>query len=427
MSARLQFVSPASVPAEGLLPQPVHYLARSAGALSELDPHSLRAHRRNFGSRPSYLSPNEGAALVDELEAAGLSGRGGAHFSVAAKWRTARAAAGRKIVVANGAEGEPLSRKDAALLELRPHLVLDGLAITAEAVRAQDAVVWLHENNHAARVAVSRALTERQGHEDDPPIRVQVGPDSYLAGESSAVASAVVGGPAIPTFRRRGRSSPADPAVLVHNVETLARIGLLTRGIEAATSTALVSVTAPFGIVVLEMEADATVGDAVRAVSGHDAFHAVLLGGYGGSWVPWHRASDLPLHEPAVRTYGLSLGAGVVRPLLRERCGLAEAATIADYLARHSARQCGPCVFGLAAIADSLRRLAECGRGGRRPRREVANLQEFVATVVGRGGCHHPDGAARMTETALRAFGADVQAHLRGGCQHRTRGSGRRG
>jgi NADH:ubiquinone oxidoreductase subunit F (NADH-binding) len=425
MTAHLQLVCPAPVPAEGLLPQPVHYLRRSAGALSELDPHSLRTHRRYFGTRPSCAARSDAAALVDELDSSELSGCGGAHFPVAVKWRTARAAS-RKIVVANGAEGEPLSRKDAALLELRPHLVLDGLAVAAEAVRADDAVVWLHEGNHAARVAVSRALAERQDHEDDPPIRVQLGPSSYLSGESSAVANAVVGGPPIPTFRRRSRSpAPAEPAVLVHNIETHARVALLARGNRAATSTTLLSVTAPHGIVVFELDVRATVGDAVRAVNGHEAFHAVLIGGYGGSWVPWHRASELPLHEPSVRTYGLSLGAGVLRPLPREHCGLVEAAAVAAYLARHGAGQCGPCVFGLAAIADSLHLLAEHGRGGRRARREVANLREFVATVTGRGGCHHPDGAARMTETALRTFSADVRAHLLGGCRHRSYGSGR--
>ena len=107
-----------------------------------------------------------GDGLVDLLAEAALTGRGGGHFPAAAKWRTVRATTRRTgvlpIVVANAAEGEPASAKDAALLARRPHLVLDGLADAAEAVAATEAVIWLHDSAHELNRVVVHALQERR-------------------------------------------------------------------------------------------------------------------------------------------------------------------------------------------------------------------------------------------------------------------------
>ncbi len=142
---------------------------------------------------------------------------------------------------------------------------------------------------------------------------------------------------------------------------------------------------------------------------------AVLLGGYGGRWVSWSALGDAHANEPDLRSRGLSLGAGVVLPLLPGDCGLARAAEIADYLAEASARQCGPCLFGLRAIADALGALA-AGEAGRR---DLTRLDRFLDEVRGRGGCHHPDGAVTMVASALDTFADDVSAHRRGRCLHR--------
>lgn len=415
MTARLRLVNEAvepefADPSAPLLPRPVHYLGSAASALTELEPESWRAHRRLVGERPSCGDPSAAAALLERLDEAALTGRGGGHFPTARKLSKARDG-GAVLVVANGAEGEPLSRKDAALLELRPHLVLDGLACVAEVVGARSAVVWLHEGGHAARGAVTRALAEREGHEKEPAMRVALGPDHYLSGESSAALSAVSGGPALPGFRR----SPGTSG-LVHNVETLARVGLLARGV-AATDTVLVSASHGDAIVVLELPDRCAIADAVTAASGSAPVQAVLAGGYGGSWMSWPNARRLPLAEASLRTRGLSLGAGVLHALPAGMCGLARAAVITSTLAAASARQCGPCLHGLAAMASSMSALV---RGGRRRRGELARLESFVAAVRGRGACHHPDGAARMVASALDVFQDDVQAHLRGRCLHGT-------
>jgi NADH:ubiquinone oxidoreductase subunit F (NADH-binding) len=91
-------------------------------------------------------------------------------------------------------------------------------------------------------------------------------------------------------------------------------------------------------------------------------------------------------------------------------CGIEESARLVRYLAGQSARQCGPCVFGLAAVADLAADLT-AGRLGRSGRKR---LDRFVHEIAGRGACRHPDGALRMWASALSTFDHDVHRHRRG-------------
>ena len=417
MTAQLRLARLVPDPDRLLLGGTVHYLGSEPEGVTDLEPEALAAHHRRFGARPPS-SGEDGAALIDTLDEIALTGRGGGHFAVAAKWRAIRVATGSDgcVVVANGAESEPLSGKDAALLELRPHLVLDGLACAAQALGAVDAVVWLHESAHGPRAAMTRALAERAAARlDEPRMRVALGPDSYLTGESSAVTRSLSGGPALPDFRVAPGTTArvAGLPALVQNVETLARVGIAARDGDSIAST-MVTVAASSLRVVAEVAASTRLGEVIGAVLGPAPVQAVLVGGYSGSWVPWAQAAELALTERAWRARGLSLGAGVLIPLREDACGLSRTAKIAGYLADSSARQCGPCLFGLRAVADVLDDLA---RGAAR-RRDAVRLQRFLAEVSGRGACHHPDGAVRMIASAVTTFADDVRAHLKGRCLH---------
>ncbi|MDT4975591.1 MAG: hypothetical protein QOG98_1349 [Pseudonocardiales bacterium] len=406
----------AQVPAQPLFGAPVYYVGADSNAISELGVEDLFAHRRRFGHRP-HLTGAAGAAFIDTLEDIGLTGRGGGHFPVARKWRTVRTAGRNAVVVANGAEGEPLSGKDAALLQLRPHLVLDGLACAAEALDATDAVIWLHEGAEATRASIVHALAERRAAGlIEPQMRVVTGPARYLSGESSAIVQALSGGPALPQFRLASAATSGVNGLptLVQNVETLARVALSAHSPEAFATSTLVTVAVPGRRVVLELDRATQLGDAIGSVLGSTPLQAILIGGYGGSWAPWVDVSDVMLAESDMRDRGLSLGAGILVPLGAGQCGLEQTASIISYLADSSARQCGPCVFGLRGVADLVRDLAEKSSG----RRDLPRLQRFLAEINGRGGCHHPDGAVRMVASAVTTFAADISAHLAGRCLH---------
>lgn len=357
-------------------------------------------------------APSSGEALLNLVDQLGLTGHGGGHFPVAGKWRASLAAGGGGVVVANGAEGEPASAKDAALLQLRPHLVLDGLVHAARAVRAKICVVLLHDQATASRVAVSRAIAERSAAGlDEPQIRFAFGPDRYLTGESSAVVRALSGGPALPAFAPipSATSGVLGRPTLVHNVETLARVALAASGRPAA-STLLTVVRAQTRTVVevppwtplpAVVEEIATPADGGR-------WQAVLVGGYGGRWLDRAAVRAAQLNDASLRSVGGTLGAGVIAPLPIGVCPLVQVAALTRFLADSSARQCGPCLFGLEALADQLTDVARC-----RARRGAADrVRRFLSEVDGRGACHHPDGAVAMISSAMRVFADDLRGHL---------------
>lgn len=361
---------------------------------------NLAAHLDRVGPRPTG-SP----ALVDVLDRARLSGHGGAHVPAAAKWRRVLAGHGHLTVVANGAESEPVAAKDGTLLRQRPHLVIDGLLLTAEALGARRAVIWLHGDDRGARRSLRAALAERPWSPSAPAVEIVDGPVHYLAGEASAITRAVAGGPALPTVRRR--PEPGAPRTLVHNVETLARLALLARGYPPS-GTRLLTVLGD-GRAVVEVDAATTFTELLVDLGWTEAPQAVLLGGYGGLWAPWSRLAGLAVDEGALRREGLTLGAGVVAPLGTWACGVHQTAELVAYLASMSARQCGPCVFGLPALAESTAALADGRRGA-----GVDRLLDDAASVEGRGACHHPDGATRLIASATSTFADDVAAHAAG-------------
>ena len=136
---------------------------------------------------------------------------------------------------------------------------------------------------------------------------------------------------------------------------------------------------------------------------------AFLVGGYGGTWVG-PEDFGTPYASISLRTIGASAGVGIIVVLGPDACGVAESARIARFLADQSAGQCGPCVFGLPAVADDLTRLAR----GQADAGVMPRLDRRLAEILGRGACRHPDGAVNLVRSALRVFAADVAAHAQG-------------
>ena len=378
--------------------------------------HDLPLHRRTYGARLSHLG-SRGDELLAAMDAVHLTGRGGGHFPAAAKWRSVAAHGPGGTVVVNGAEGEPGCAKDAVLLQTRPHLVLDGLIAAMDVIGASEGVVWIHDGAWRTAQSVTHAISERiAAGEGDPRIRVIAAPDRYLSGEATGIIRTLEGGPTLP----RWVADPARPwseghrPVLVNNTETMARAALLSHvGLDGYAPTSLLTVINDTYRAVVEIGPDQTFGDVVastwRSPDGREP-QAVLLGGYGGSWVAWERLRHIAVDNAALREHGLSIGAGLLGPLPANACGIEESARLLRYLADQSARQCGPCLFGLtasSALVDDL-------TAGRLSRSGRATLDRYVGEISGRGACRHPDGALRMLTSGLAVFHDDVHRHRRG-------------
>jgi NADH:ubiquinone oxidoreductase subunit F (NADH-binding) len=383
-------------------------------------PVGLREHVARHGVRPSSAGGSQRRQrLIDEVEQAGLTGRGGAAFPAAVKLRAAATGPQAQVVIANGVEGEPASGKDKVLLRRAPHLVIDGAVSAAELTGASEVTIVAHP---AACEAVRRAVGEREAAGCDPvPVRVLAAAGGFTAGEASAVVHWTERGASVPTGHPTRLARPGHRPALVHNVETLAHLALIMRhgaswfkaaGTPAEPGTILVTL---LGAVrrpgVYETEAGAGVSDVLELAGGvAQPPGALLVGGYFGTWVAAADALPLPFSAAGLAPLGARPGAGVLAVLPSAACGLAETARLARYLARSSAGQCGPCVLGLDAIARELEQAA-AGGGCDLPR-----VRRWLADVTGRGACRHPDGMALMVASALRVFRAEIGLHARGWC-----------
>jgi NADH:ubiquinone oxidoreductase subunit F (NADH-binding) len=377
-------------------------------------PEDLRAHLARYG-RPPYRGGR--GHLIQAVEESGLTGRGGAAFPVHRKMAIVARARGRKVIVANGAESEPASHKDELLLRVAPNLVLDGLQLAAEAVGASEAYLYLHPGVSSEIV---RAINQRQAAGLDwLGCRVAEAPPRFLAGQESALVNRLGGGPAVPTFvppRVTERGLGGSPT-LVQNVETLAHVALIARygprwfravGTAQEPGSVLTTVHTKDHTGVVEAE----IGAPLPTLVHHDGAQAVLIGGFHGTWLPADAIDTLTFDNAALKTRGASVGAGVIAALPADRCGLAEAARVARYLAAESAGQCGPCLNGLPRMAAALAELA--GPGHRKQVR--ADLERWAGLVTGRGACNHPDGTARFVRSTLTTFAPEISLHARGHC-----------
>ncbi len=385
---------------------------------------SLREHAARYGPLPQRRHGRHGrygrAALAGAVTSAGLTGRGGAGFPTGIKMRAVASGRGTAVVVANGMESEPASEKDQALLARAPHLVLDGAVLAAECVGADVAHICLPRTREWLIDTVLDAVSERRrAGLDAIPVQVHALPQHYVSSEETSLVHWLNGGEAKPTLtppRPHERGVRRRPT-LIDNVETLAHVALIARygpawfrqaGPAEAPGTMLSTISGAVADPgVYEIEVGTRIGDVLSMAGAHPDGQAVLIGGYFGTWHQLRAVGDLPFSTAGLRPAGGSPGAGVLFAMPSGGCGLAEAARILSYLAGQSARQCGPCMFGLPAIADDLAQLAS----GRPDGDPLDRLRRRFAQIAGRGACQHPDGAVRMAASALEAFAADAHAH----------------
>lgn len=395
--------------------------------LSEANTRSnLSEHHRRFGESPMppiHHRHRWRERFQGELEASGLTGRGGAEFPVATKLAAVRSHRRHGVVVVNSMEGEPASQKDATLARYAPHLVLDGAELMAAALGASRVHVCVARDRERAARAYEVAAKERIHAGSVTEFTIGTPPAHYVAGEESSLSRWIDGGSAIPTFRPNRPSIPVigGRAALVDNAETLAHVALIARygsewfrsvGTPDSPGTTLLTIS---GAVTRPGVYETAFGQTVEALVGYagaesGGVSAVLLGGYGGTWLPGHEIVT-PLASEELKKVGCRIGPGVMVALGSGHCGLAETARIVEWMATQSAGQCGPCVFGLPALAEDLKAIATTNVSPS----VVERVWSRLLAVEGRGACRHPDGVVRLVRSAFRAFSDDVDYHLANG------------
>ncbi len=413
--------------------------------------------RRQGGRALEVASKIEAAAVIDELDAAGLRGRGGAGFPTGRKWRTvldSRSDVVGTTVVVNGAEGEPGTFKDRAILRADPYSVLEGALVAARVVGADTVVVALKASFTEELARVRQALAEMDAAGWTDGIRVDVfeGPSEYLYGEETALLEAIAGRPPFPRIAppyRRGvdevvtepaevtsdsgqaagveMASEADenlvPPTLVDNVETLANVpALMLKGSEWFRSVG--TMESPGTIVctitgrvsrpgVAEIALGTTLREAIEEVGGgvRDGreLRAVLPG--VSNALLSADALDTPLTYEAMAAAGSGLGSAGYIVLDDTDDLVAVAAGASRFLAIESCGQCTPCKQDGLEIAHTLERIA----ASQADTHDLEELLERAATVTDGARCNLAAQQQAVAVSISRIGSREIAAHVEGG------------
>jgi len=365
----------------------------------------------------------EPEAVIEEISAAGLRGRGGAGFPTGQKWATTfERETEVTTVVVNAAEGEPGTFKDRALMRTNPYRILEGALIAARVMGATRIRLGLPASFRREVTRLNAAIEEMRvaGWTDGIDVAVLLGPESYLFGEETGMLEVMDGRQPFP----RVVPPYLDPegADLVSNAETMANVpGIIangaewfrTVGTEDSPGTIVVTVT---GDVVNHGVVEVPMGTSVRRAIDHVGWRLVrgeepLLVLNGASNAPLGpEALDTPLTYRDMAAAGSGLGSASLIVFDERRDPVAIAEGVARFLEVESCGQCEPCKRDGRAIADHLRTLMTWGEG-EFPHDDLLRRVDTVATGA---RCNLARQQEAIIGWILNRFDREVRAHLDG-------------
>ena len=405
----------------------------------QIDPIDLDEYLRHDGFQAlgrcvEQLTPE---AIIAEVQMSGLRGRGGAGFPTGKKWATVRAAAGeKKYLVCNGDEGDPGAFMDRMLLESFPYRVIEGMAIAARAVGAQEGYFYIRAEYPLAVSRITEALHRCQergllsGEAGDGfrlHLTVKEGAGAFVCGEETALLASIQGERGMPRLRP---PYPAESGLygcptLVNNVETYALLPWIFRhgaGEFAALGTEHSKGTKVFALAgkirrggLIEVPMGVTLGEIVEniggGVAGGKRFKAVQVGGPSGGCVPAALA-DTPVDYEALAQVGAIMGSGGLVVLDESDCMV----DIARYFLRFTQDQsCGKCTFcriGTRRMLDIMDRICTgAGQSG-----DLESLEQLARAVRSASICGLGKTAPNPVLSTLRYFREEYEAHLEGRC-----------
>ena len=383
-------------------------------------------------------------ATIDAVAAAGLRGRGGGGFPTGRKWAgIADQAATRRYLVCNGAEGEPGTFKDRALLRANPYQVVEGLIIAAFAIGAEEAYICLKASFEREIAAVTRAVQELQtaGVCTDCTVNIVAGPDEYLFGEEKAMLEVIEGKPPLPRWfppyehglfagspqegweagpRRAQRRGDEPNPTLVNNVETLANVPhILAKGADWFRSTGTADspgtiVTTVVGDVIApdvgEVELGTPLGAVIDAVGSGVAPGRTVKAVFSGVANPVITAGqlDTPVSYEGFTAIGSGMGSAGFIVHDDTACMVDAAYRFSRFLYVESCGQCPPCKMGSGEITMRLQQI-ETGAGDDR---DLEVIGHWLGRVTDGNRCYLAVEEQRVVSSVLRAFPEEFAEHI---------------
>ena len=403
--------------------------------VGEIDPENLDDYLERGGyaalKKATGMTPDE---IISEVEASGLRGRGGAGFPAGRKWRAAvDINTFPKYVICNGDEGDPGAFMDRSILEGDPHSVLEGMAICAIAIDAEEGFLYIRDEYDIAVRVITEAIAqaERAGFigenicGSNKRFRLSVirGGGAFVCGESTALMCSIeglVGEPRAKYIRSVQHGLWGQPTVL-NNVETLANIPVVisgggqdfaltgTKGSSGTKVFALVGNVKHTGLVEVPMGMTlrSLIYDIGGGVRGGRPFKAVQIGGPSGGCLP-ESMLDLSVDFDTLKRHGAMMGSGGMIIMDDRSCMPEVARYYIDFLCGESCGKCTPCREGLRHMQAILTDI--CSGNGK-----VGDIEllECICETMGESSlCALGKSAPNPVLSTIRYFRKEYESHI---------------
>ncbi|HXW06815.1 MAG TPA: NuoF family protein [Vicinamibacterales bacterium] len=377
------------------------------------------------------MSPQQ---VVQEIAASGLRGRGGGGYPTGLKWSTvAKARSVRKFVICNADEGDPGAFMDRSVLEGDPHRVLEGMAIAAFAVGAEQGYVYVRGEyplaisrlKTAIRQAERLQLLGNRIFESAFNFRIdlRIGAGAFVCGEETALIASIEG--------KRGTPRPRPPypaesglwgaPTLINNVETFASVPAVVLnggawyadiGTEKSKGTkvfALAGTIVNTGLIEVPMGTTLReiIFDIGGGIPGGRAFKAAQTGGPSGGCIPASHL-DLPVDYESLAGAGSIMGSGGLIVMDDTSCMVDVARYFMEFCRDESCGKCVPCRAGTVQMHGLLTKITQ----GRAIHRDLVLLEQLCDVVTRTSLCGLGQTAANPVLSTLRHFRDEYMAHI---------------
>ncbi len=402
-----------------------------------IDPEDIQAYIDvgGYSGIKKVLSEMTPEAVIEEIKASGLRGRGGAGFPTGVKWEAGRRQPGdTKYIICNADEGDPGAFMDRSIIEGNPHSVIEGMLIAGYAVGSREGYVYIRaEYPHAVerlKLAISQArergcLGKRiMGYDFDFDIKIKLGAGAFVCGEETALIASIEGQRGMP------RAKPPFPVqsglwgkpTVINNVETLSNIPYIIRngaawyasvGTEKSRGTKVFALTGkvkntglievPMGIRLGEI-----IYDIGGGIVGDKKFKAVQTGGPSGGCIP-ASLLDTPVDYESLAKVGSIIGSGGMVVLDETDCMVNIAKFFLEFTQAESCGKCVPCRIGTKRLLEILDRITKGqGREG-----DIELLEKLSNDVKLASLCGLGQTAPNPVLSTIKFFRDEYEAHIR--------------
>lgn len=388
-----------------------------------------------YSALAKALSGMTPEAVLNEVKAANLRGRGGGGFPAGRKWETTKKAHGEpKYVIVNADEGDPGAYMDRSILEGNPHVVLEGLILGAYAIGSSEGFIYVRQEYPLARKHAQRALEQAReygllgknilGSGFSFDVKIHRGAGAFVSGESSALMSAIEGhvGEPRPKYIHTSEKGIWGKPSCLNNVETWANVphiinkgsewfrSMGTEGSKGTKIFSLVGKVCNTGLV--EVPMGITLRDIIFKIGGGvpkgKKFKAVQTGGPSGGVIP-ESLLDLPVDFDELTKVGSMMGSGGMIVMDENTCMVDTARYYTNFLAHESCGKCVPCREGTRQMLNILDNIASgSGKEG-----DLELLEELAEFMEAASLCALGQSAPFPVASTLKYFRDEYEEHIR--------------